>query len=136
MLRVLALVAVAMAAMTHGAPRGSTGFTVEIYGNSVMRGTPVCTSVQPNGFNLSLGMVCPDAAVLGPSGVLSARVTGTLTPDTEGWHRFAGQVDKLTWVRLWVDVSPCCSEPIPSASLRSKPWQRALPMSRSAPRLH
>lgn len=83
----------------------SPGLTVEVFGNSVMRGAPSCTTTVTPGFNLSLADLCPHVAGHGSTGVLSARITGTLTSDVDGWHRFAAQVDQLTWIRLWVDVS-------------------------------
>ena len=95
----------ATAAIIACTPGATATFTVEVFGNSVMRGTPRCTVTLANGFNVSLDSLCPAVAPLGAAGVASARVTGTLTADADGWHRFAAQVDQLTWIRLWVDVS-------------------------------
>ena len=95
----------ATAAIIACTPGATATLTVEVFGNSVMRGAPRCTVTLANGFNVSLDSLCPAVAPLGVAGVASARVTGTLTADADGWHRFAAQVDQLTWIRLWVDVS-------------------------------
>lgn len=105
----LTMVTVAAFAVQH-VPSAAATLTVEVFGNSVMRGTPHCTVVLPNGFDEALTSLCPSAAPYGESGVASVRVTGTLTADADGWHRFVAQVDQLTWIRLWVDVRypiPC-----------------------------
>lgn len=105
----LAMITVAAFAV-QSVPSAAATLTVEVFGNSVMRGTPHCITVLPNGFNESLASVCPSVAPHGESGVASVRVTGTLTADADGWHRFVAQVDQLTWIRLWVDVR--CRRPV------------------------
>ena len=108
----------ATAAIIACTPGATATFTVEVFGNSVMRGTPRCTVTLANGFNMSLDSLCPAVAPLGAAGVASARVTGTLAADADGWHRFAAQVDQLTWIRLWVDVSvlshSCAASSLPA----------------------
>ena len=38
-----------------------SGLKAEVYGNSVMRGTPRCTVIVSNGFNLSMASICKNS---------------------------------------------------------------------------
>jgi hypothetical protein len=84
---------------------------VELFGSSVMRGTPRCTLTLPNEFNISLVDACigmtgvpPDEASMRVTATLTTAATATVTSaDTDVWHRFAVRVGRLAWVRLWVD---------------------------------
>lgn len=79
---------------------------VEVFGNSVMRGTPRCVTTLPNNFNRTLASLCP--ADKRPSlvlGEVSLRVTATLTvlPKSTEWRAFSASVGTEAWVRVWVD---------------------------------
>eukprot|EP01043_Picozoa_sp_COSAG02_P019199 COSAG02_NODE_918_length_15945_cov_5.640752_2_plen_571_part_00 len=81
------------------------GLTAEMYANSVMRGTPVCKKVLPNGFRTDMATLCgtPSAARL-TAGEYSIRLTGMLTADgPRRWHNFTATVGPTALVRLWVD---------------------------------
>ena len=95
------LLLAAIAAVT----RVSASLRVEVYGNSVSRGTPRCNTTLPNdGATLQLRTFCP--SLLGtPASSVSLRITGTLTAAQSGskWYRFGIRATKSSWTRLWVD---------------------------------
>jgi hypothetical protein len=77
----------------------------QIYANSVMRGTPVCRTVVPNGFRKAATALCGAAngGRLSP-GEYSIRLTGTLSASSpQQWHNFSATVGPTALVRLWVD---------------------------------
>eukprot|EP00041_Stephanoeca_diplocostata_P027809 m.773154 g.773154 ORF g.773154 m.773154 type:complete len:245 (-) comp23249_c0_seq2:850-1584(-) len=93
---------------------GATGFTAEVFGNVVMRGTPRCKSVVPNGFVVkNLLDICTGDSGYKPSHdtqpldplLTSIRLTGTLTPTTSDaqWHNFTVTTTESAWLRVWVD---------------------------------
>jgi hypothetical protein len=85
------------------AATASPGLRVEVYGNSVMGGTPRCTTTLPNDFNRSIASLCP-AASLGDD--CSLRIEGTLTAaaaTSPEWRAFSVSVGRAAWVRLWID---------------------------------
>ena len=90
--------------LVSAALASGSGLTAEFYRNSVMRGTPYCTRVLPNGFNVSLDRACGSMAAVDGSNA-SVRITGTLTAPggSEEWYHFAATVGTRAWVRLWVD---------------------------------
>eukprot|EP00051_Salpingoeca_urceolata_P013522 m.169852 g.169852 ORF g.169852 m.169852 type:complete len:934 (+) comp17815_c0_seq5:96-2897(+) len=101
--------------LVHGASADEQGLTVQLFDNSVMRGTPHCTKVLHNGFHLNTDSFC-GGALSGRDaslGTMSLRITGTLTvPEGAGtasavlsgeWYAFAITVGTQHWVRLWVD---------------------------------
>eukprot|EP00040_Diaphanoeca_grandis_P024748 m.136415 g.136415 ORF g.136415 m.136415 type:complete len:891 (+) comp29849_c1_seq1:147-2819(+) len=100
---------------THAVSISSSGLRVEVFGNSVMRGTPRCTVTAPNGFNQTLAGICGKNEIVPlqsvpvadlPVGVPSLRITGTLTVDSgsiEQWYKFGLLVNPDAWVRLWID---------------------------------
>ena len=88
---------------------------VEVFANSVMRGTPRCTVALGNGFSFSLSKMCASSSAsasgkgvglppLSP-GEASLRITGTLTAPSAAtaWYNFTADVGTMAWVRLWVD---------------------------------
>lgn len=88
-------------------PRSSAGgLTAEVFANSVMRGTPVCTTSVANGFSASASSLCGHAhsAALLP-GQYSIRLTGTLTAASASpqWYKITSTVGPTAMVRLWVD---------------------------------
>ena len=87
------------------AGRAASGLTAEVYANSVMRGTPVCTRVVPNGWRVeSAEALCPAWNGVFMPNQLSIRLTGTLTAEgASKWHRFTATVGPTALVRLWVD---------------------------------
>ena len=88
-----------------GGDYSGSGLKVEVYANSVMRGTPVCTAVLPNGFRKDAASLCGAAGAgkLTP-GEYSIRLTGTLSaPGPQRWHNITATVGDTALVRLWVD---------------------------------
>lgn len=80
------------------------GLKAEVYGNSVMRGTPKCVTTLPNGFSKSMDSLC-DGVAAEHVGIPSIRLTGTLTPPAAAatWYNFSAVVGEKAWVRLWID---------------------------------
>ena len=77
----------------------------QVYANSVMRGTPVCKKVVPNGFRKTAAALCGAANSdrLSP-GEYSIRLTGTLSASSpQQWHNFSITVGPTALARLWVD---------------------------------
>ena len=127
MAAVLAAGAAASASASAQAARPQTtgGLTAEVFANSVMRGTPICTTIVQNGFSAAPRALCPRAAGsarLVP-GQYSIRLTGTLTaaaPATR-WYRVAATVGPTAMVRLWVDDHRLVDAWDPAAARRSPP---------------
>ena len=69
------------------------GLKAEVYGNSVMRGTPKCVTTLPNGFSKSMDSLC-DGVAAEHVGIPSIRLTGTLTPPAAAatWYNFSAVV--------------------------------------------
>ena len=109
----LSLALLAAFALTSPAPAAAGDLRVEVFGNSVMRGTPRCTFAAKNGFRVDhLPSLCRQGGQAGPPlpgpGVISLRITGTLTVPCTGpeWFKFGASTEPTDWLRLWVDVSP------------------------------
>ena len=90
---------------THAMGAAADDLTVDVFANSVMRGTPRCTLVVSNSFNFDLDKLCQGnvAAPLPPldGNETSLRITGTLTaPATSmAWYNFSANVGTAAWVR-------------------------------------
>ena len=100
-LTLLLLLLLLLVAPAHAA----SGLTAEVYANSVMRGTAVCTHVVPNGWKVeSAHELCPAWNGVFMPDQVSIRLTGTLTAQSPAqWHRFTATVGPTAMVRLWVD---------------------------------
>eukprot|EP00937_MAST-01D_sp_MAST-1D-sp2_P000301 g301.t1 len=96
-----------MSARDAAVPAARLLILVELYANSVMRGTPRCNlTVANDGVARPLRKLCPALGTT-PSSSLSARITGTLTAPAAGndrnWYRFGICATNTTWTRLWID---------------------------------
>ena len=81
---------------------GKTGLRAEFYANSVMYGTPKCSSIV-NVINANVSQLCGFLGKSRPDDI-SIRLSGMLTTDTtDGWHAFTASVGRHAWLRLWVD---------------------------------
>ena len=88
-------------------PLAAASLRVELYANSVMRGTPRCNITVPNdGVERALSVLCPALGTASaPGSPISTRITGTLTSPSAAptWYRFALSMATGRFARLWVD---------------------------------
>ncbi len=63
----------------------------------------MCSETVDNGFSFNVTALCDGSLALAPPGMVSARVTGTLTASAAGWFAFTATVAATNWVRLWID---------------------------------
>lgn len=100
-----------LAAIDTSAPLVASKFHVEVYSNSVMRGSPRCIMTVSNGFNQPIVDLCPhlhqeDLYKLSTEEI-SLRITGTLTSPSTGWFGFDVITNPGALLRSPLSP-PCC----------------------------